>query len=145
MPATMATKSAQLPRTPFLTFTGYSLMLLGLSVIPPVGLVVRHARFLLKLHHIGAFAVYVALAWWVFGYTRLATSPARRLGAACVLTFLYGALIELIQLFFSHRSARTADLVQNGIGIAIGAAAVVLWTVLRARRAGAGMRERRTA
>lgn len=145
MPATMATKPAQPPRTPFLALTGYSLMLLGLSVIPPVGLVIRHARFLLKLHHIGAFALYVVLAWWFFGYTSVGRRPWRRLGAACVLTFLYGALIEMIQLLFSHRSGRAADVVQNGIGIAIGAAAVVLWLALTSRRAGARMRERRTA
>lgn len=141
----MAPKPAHPLRTPLVAFTGYSLMLLGLSVIPPVGLVIRHGGLVLKLHHIGAFAVHVALAWWFFGCTPLTASPARRLGAACLLTFVYGALIEMIQLLFSHRSGRAADLVQNAVGIAIGAAAVALWSALAVRRAGGRVRERRTA
>lgn len=131
-------RPAHLPRTPFWALTGYSLMLFAVAVIPPVGLVIRHGRWLLKLHHIGAFAVYVALAWWFFGSGPMGATRPRRLGAACALSFLFGVFIELVQLFLSYRSAQSADLLHNAVGIGIGAAAVALWNAAAARRGAGG-------
>ena len=71
-----------------------------------------------KVAHVGAY--FVLMTWFAGIYA------PRRYPLVAVLLLLLGAMLELLQAQLSHRVAEPADLVADGIGIALGCAAALL-------------------
>lgn len=117
----------------------YSLALLILAVVRPVGTEVQLGELTLKLHHVAAFAVHVVLAWWWTTRTRAGSfggkgwsfRPGSRYSSAGAVVFslLFGVFIEVVQIPLPYRSARVSDLLSNVLGITGGI--VLLWLGLR--------------
>jgi|GEM_PF-1484881 len=94
--------------------------------------------YLLKAHHIAAFAVHVVLVrLWA---RRRVRSKALKLLLPLFASFALGAAIEIVQTLTPYRHARTEDLVDNSIGIALGYLAILalglFGRVIRRLRAG---------
>lgn len=112
----------------------YSLGLLILAVIRPIGAEVEVGELTIKLHHIAAFLVHVVLAgWWtgrtgpVDGLSR--SGLGRRIRDAVLFSTLFGVFIEVAQIPLPYRSGRAADLISDLLGIAVGVP--ILWIWLR--------------
>ncbi|MBE3576182.1 MAG: VanZ family protein [Limnochordales bacterium] len=115
----------------------YSLALLVLAVIRPIGAEVEVGELTIKLHHVAAFIVHVVLAgWWTgrSGPEDRGVRPGvwRRIRQAVVFSALFGVLVEVAQIPLPYRSGQAADLISDFLGIAGGVP--VLWIWLRRPR-----------
>jgi VanZ family protein len=106
-----------------LAWTGLTaiLLLLPSSYVPDVGQAGEWG--LDKVAHVLFFLVLAALA----------VAPARArvrhpVVTAAVASFVYGAVLELLQAALGWRSAELADLIADGIGSTIGALAAQVWS-----------------
>lgn len=106
----------------FRLFIIYNIMLLALATFAPIGMTVDTHGLDVKLHHLAAMAVYTLLVWWLVRYKRNKISKA----LPFIITFIFGATIEIVQVFIPHRSGRLIDLVSNTIGIVLGYVIIVL-------------------
>ena len=102
----------------FLMLCTYSVALLVLAVIPPIGITVHRAGMMLKLHHIAGFVVHAILVWVYFADRHEKPRYWRLL--VPFVSFAFGMLIEFTQLFLPYRTGSARDLVQNTLGIGIG-------------------------
>lgn len=82
-----------------------------------------------KLYHFGAYFVMGLLWARAFNNGRAGRPLARTLLIAAVITFFFGAFVEVCQLFYPYRSADAVDAAVNGGG---GVAGVVVYAWLRA-------------
>ena len=87
-----------------------------------------------KMLHVAAYAVLVALVW-------AAWLPARRTGYGWLLLValmcsVFGAGLEVAQIWVPGRTASPADAARNAVGALLGVGAVVGWRLLtKGRRA----------
>ncbi len=93
-----------------------------------------------KTGHVTEYAVLGVLFWWACACSQRggASEPGRnwrKLGAALLLATLYAASDEFHQRFVPTRSASGWDVLVDACGAALGLAAVLVFTSLRARKA----------
>ncbi|NLK07537.1 MAG: VanZ family protein [Firmicutes bacterium] len=99
----------------------YSVVIFILAVIPPVGVSVQRGNMVFKLHHIAAFMFHVIFVWMHLNDS----FPTHRY-LAFGISFVFGVLIEFVQVFLPYRTGSIQDLVQNALGIVIGLGVVYL-------------------
>jgi VanZ family protein len=96
-----------------LLFVWTVIVIIG-AVGTPLGISVNAYGIFIKVHHIIGFGVYSGLVSSLL-IDKLGVN--RSLAVSAVISFLFGVLVEALQLFFPHRSGQLIDLISNLIGI----------------------------
>ncbi len=107
-----------------LLFITYAIVITGLSLLPSKDM--PSVNLWDKLQHFAAYFIFMALVLALFNNSR-----ARLFGAITLI--LYSGLLELVQALSPGRSASTADLLANALGVATAWAIAAAWQTVRKR------------